>query len=133
MEILACTALRMSWYRATPISGLRDAWKGKTTDLTTETPSVIPPNLVEGTMVRFEAPNLAYSPSSKQSHYNGQIGQLYQYFSDSYCYVLFGPDLLLLNSNYLHLHDPAPTLLGQDMARNYPRPRGSGIDRYKKN
>lgn len=123
----------MSRYRVTPSSGLPGAWKGKITGLTAEMLSVIPPNLAEGAMVRFEAPNLAYSPSSKQSHYNGQIGQLYQYFSDSYCYVLFGPDLLLLNSNYLHLHDPAPTLLGQDMARNYPRPRGSGIDRYKKN
>lgn len=123
----------MSWYRATLISGLHDARKGKTTALTAEMPSVIPLNLAEGAMVRFEAPNLAYSPSSKQSYYNGQIGQFYQQFNDSYCYVLFGQDLLLLNSNYLHLHDPAPTLLGQDMARNYPRPRGSGIDQYKKN
>lgn len=123
----------MSQYRATLNFGPPGVKKEKTTGLTTVVSSVIPPNLVEGAMVRFEAPDLAYSPSSKQFHYNGQIGQFYQRFNDSYCYVLFGRDLLLLNSSYLHLHDPAPTLLGQAMTKNYPRPRGSGVSRSKKN
>lgn len=78
-------------------------------------------------MVQFNAPNLAYSPSSKQSYYNGQIGQFYQQFNDSYGYVLFGRDLLLINLSYLYPHDPTPTLLGQDVTKNYPRPCGSGV------
>ena len=85
-------------------------------------PSANPGILTEGAMVWFNAPDLAYSRSSKQQHYNGQIGQLCRFFNDSYCYVLFGRELLLVNTSYLTLHDPPPKLAGRGPSRNYPRP-----------
>jgi hypothetical protein len=74
-------------------------------------------------MVWFNAPDLAYSRSSKQQHYNGQIGQLYRFFNDSYGYVLFGRELLLINTSYLTLHDPPLELARRRAIKNYPRPR----------
>lgn len=74
---------------------------------------VLPTSPKPGTLVLFQPPPQAYSLSSKQHQCRGQAGVLYRADNDSFAYVLFAHDLLLVNTAYLQLCEsplkPSPT------------------------
>lgn len=54
-----------------------------------------------GTLVFFQPPPQAYSRSSKQHQYAGRSGLIYRVDNDSFAWVLFDRDLVLVNTAYL--------------------------------
>lgn len=57
----------------------------------------------QGDLVRFYPPEMAYTAQSVQGRVKGQVGLIYEVYSDSFAWVQFGKDLVLVNTAYLEL------------------------------
>ena len=63
---------------------------------------MLPTSPKSGTLVLFQPPPQAYSLSSQQHRHAGRSGVIYRVDNDSFAWVLFGRDLVLVNTAYLY-------------------------------